>query len=116
MKILTHNSLKCPAKEVAAGYPLLLEIDEMEINEIECNLEFIKSVVPSLEWAGVNIAAKAVGLDSMPERFESSLLEDEAFLLAMHNLLLNINVTTGTLVCPESGRRFPIENGIPDMR
>jgi len=116
MKILTHNSLKCPAKEVAAGYPLQLEIEEMEVNEFEPNLDFIRGVLPSLDWPGVLIAAKAVGLDSMPAQFEESLLGDESFLLAMHHLLLNVNVLSGALVCPETGRRFPIENGIADMR
>lgn len=116
MKILTHNSLKCPAKEVANGFPLLLEIEEMEINEVECNLDFIKSIIPSLDWAGINIASKAVGLDTMPTSFETALLDDENFLIAMHNLLFNINVLSGTLICPESGRRFPVEGGIADMR
>src|SRR5690349_1322832 len=116
MKILTHNSLKCAAKDVSTGYPLLLEIADMEINEVECNLDFIRNILPSLDWAGINIASKAVGLADMPDNFDAALLNDESFLMAMHNLLLNINVKTGALICPESGRRFPIENGIADMR
>jgi len=29
--------------------------------------------------------------------------------------LKDVHVTKGTLVCPESGRKFSIENGVPDM-
>lgn len=115
MRILTHNSLKCPAKNVNVGYPLGLEITDMEIVESEFNAEFIKGVLPSLDWSGVLVAAKSVGLEDLPQSFEMSLLSDENFLLAMHNLLLDIHVKTGVLVCPESGRKFPIENGIADM-
>jgi multifunctional methyltransferase subunit TRM112 len=36
-------------------------------------------------------------------------------LQAMHNLLLDIHVIDGTLICPETGRRFPIAERIPNM-
>ena len=42
--------------------------------------------------------------------------EDDDFLQAMHNLLLDIHVIDGFLICPETGRRFPIAERIPDMR
>ena len=37
------------------------------------------------------------------------------FLVAMHNLLIDVFVETGTLTCPDSGREFQIVNGIPNM-
>lgn len=116
MKILTHNSLKCPVKNVNVGYPMLLEIADMEIIETECNREFIAHLMPSLDWGGVLIAAKAIGLENMPESYSDSLLTDDSFLLAMHNLLLDVNVIAGEVICPETGRRFPIVNGMLDMR
>ena len=115
MRILTHNSLKCPAKNINVGYPLGLEITDMEIVESEFNPEFIKGILPSLDWSGVLVAAKAVGLEELPSQFDMSLLTEENFLLAMHNLLLDVHVKTGVLTCPESGRKFPIENGRADM-
>lgn len=30
-------------------------------------------------------------------------------------MLLEIDVVNGELICPESGRKFPINNGIPNM-
>ena len=115
MRILTHNSLRCPAKDVTLGYPLLLDIDELEIEETECNVDFIRHVVPSLDWKGVLVASEAIGLQGIPNNFEKHLLDDKDFILAMHNLLLDIQIVSGFLICPESNRKFPIKEGIPDM-
>lgn len=115
MKFLTHNSLKCPAKDVVNGFPLLIEINEMEVQETEFNEEFIIGILPSLQWDGVLLAAKAVGLEGLPEKYSTDYLQDKDFLLAMHNLLLGVNVKSGVLICPESARRFEIKDGIPNM-
>ena len=115
MRILSHNSLKCPAKDVTVGYPLQIEVDELEVVETECNPEFIKSQLPSLDWKAIIVAADAIGLKGIPAEYNSSLLEDNDFILAMHNLLLDIHIIKGYLLCPESGRRFPIENRIVNM-
>ena len=115
MRLLTLNSLRCPAKDVAKGFPLGLELEAMEVKESEFNEEFIRHMLPSLDWECILIAANAVGLQGIPQTFDPSLLDDTAFLQALHNLLLDVHVTKGKLVCPESGRKFPIENGLPDM-
>lgn len=115
MRILSHNSLKCPAKNVSVGFPLKLEVDELEVVETNCNPGFIKSLLPTLDWDAINIAAHAIGLKGIPDKFDMNLMDDNDFVLAMHNLLLDIHIIKGYLVCPESGRRFPIENRIVDM-
>ena len=115
MRLLTHNTLKCAAKGVAAGYPLMLQIDEFNVIETECNFDFLRHVLPSLHWGAILVAAAAVKLEGFPAEFQTSLLEDEEFLEALHNLLIDIHVVSGKLICPESGRIFPIENGIPNM-
>ena len=40
---------------------------------------------------------------------------DEAFLKLVHKLVLDVHVLEGALICPETGRRFPITAGIPNM-
>lgn len=115
MRLLTHNSLKCPAKGVAKGYPLQLEIADMEVDETEVNVEFIRQTLPTLDWEGILVVSQAVGFDGLPELFDAALLEDMEFIRAMHRLLLDIHVTDGTLTCPETGRVFPIKDGIPCM-
>lgn len=115
MRLLTHNSLRCPAKVVLKGYPLLLEISEMEVIETECNLDFIKGLLPGLHWPGVVLVAEAVGLQDFPSAFTSTLLNDDTFLTAMHNLLMDIHIKEGVMKCPETGAKFPIAKGIPNM-
>lgn len=115
MRILTHNSLRNPAKEVVNGFPLQLEITEMHVSESEMNADFIKGTLPSLEWKSLLVAAAAVGLADLPAHFDAALLKDETFLRSIHTLLLDIHIDKGFLMCPETGRRFPIENGIPNM-
>lgn len=50
-----------------------------------------------------------------PEEFKEELLEDESILHKIHSALLEIDVIEGELICPETGRSFPIQNGIPNM-
>jgi len=115
MRLLTHNSLKSIAKGINEGYPLKLEIDEMEVRESEVNLSFMKTLIPGLDWDGVLVGAAAVGLQGMPAKFNAAILEDESFLRAVHNLLLDIHIQKGTLVCPDTGTRYPIQDGLPNM-
>eukprot|EP01031_Cornospumella_fuschlensis_P045933 gene45933-56217_t len=115
MRILTYCNLKSLVKGVEKGYPLLIDIDEFEILESDFNEEFLQSILPTLDWTAVKMAADAVGLKDMPEVWSRDLLDDNDFLQAMHRLLLDIQVLDGKLTCPESGRVFPIAKGIPNM-
>ncbi|NXS87398.1 TR112 protein, partial [Erpornis zantholeuca] len=40
---------------------------------------------------------------------------DEEFLRRLHHVLLEVEVLEGALQCPDSGRRFPISKGVPNM-
>ena len=42
-------------------------------------------------------------------------LSSEEDLKKVHHCLLELNVVTGNLVCTETGRKFPIQAGIPNM-
>jgi multifunctional methyltransferase subunit TRM112 len=42
-------------------------------------------------------------------------LTDEELLKSLHRVLLEVEVIEGELECPETGRKFPIRNGIPNM-
>ena len=43
------------------------------------------------------------------------MIENVEFLKVLHHVLLEIVVVEGQLICPESGRIFPISQGIPNM-
>ena len=40
---------------------------------------------------------------------------DEATIEALHQVLFNVHILEGELVCPDTGRKFPIKQGIPNM-
>lgn len=54
-------------------------------------------------------------LDTLPAEPPQVPAEDTDFLQKLHHVLLEIDVTEGHLECPETGRKFPIQNGIPNM-
>ncbi len=115
MRLLTHNSLRCTAKAAIDGYPLKLEIEDMEVDETDYNESFMTNMIPQLDWNGVLEAARAVGFDGLPNIYDKSSLSDRDFLLAVHKLLMDIHVVEGTLTCPDTGKVFKIINGIPEM-
>ena len=97
------------------GYPLKLQIVAMEVKESEFDANFIAHVLPSLDWETLLVSAEAVGMPGLPSQPDQSCLNDPTFLQAIHHLLLDIHIIDGSLTCPESGRVFQIEDGIPNM-
>lgn len=62
------------------------------------------------------MAAEKLGCrDQLPAEIQDELLENEEFLKTLHHLLFEIDITEGELECPETGRKFPISDGIPNM-
>ena len=51
----------------------------------------------------------------LPENAPTEDENDEDLLKKVHHALVEIEVVQGHLECPESGRQFPITNGIPNM-
>lgn len=56
-----------------------------------------------------------MGEEGLPEEVGEEALEDQAFLERLHHILLEVHLLEGRLVCPETGRRFPVSNGIPNL-
>lgn len=46
---------------------------------------------------------------------DSAKKEDEEFLRRVHLVLLDVHVLEGALVCPDTGRRFMVKDGVPNM-
>ncbi|PKA49534.1 TRM112-like protein [Apostasia shenzhenica] len=118
MRLLTHNMLACNIKGVTNGYPLGLEAEKWVEKEVDFNADFLRGVFPKIEWRALVGAARALGFpDLLPEDAPdpSVLSSSDDFLRRFHRALLELHVEEGALVCPETGRRFPISKGIPNM-
>ena len=53
--------------------------------------------------------------DDLPSELPVDHEGDETLLKKIHHALLEVEIEEGELECPETGRRFPIKNGIPNM-
>ncbi|XP_028404135.1 multifunctional methyltransferase subunit TRM112-like protein [Dendronephthya gigantea] len=116
MRVLTHNMLMSNIKGVKNGYPLLIEALDITINEVEFNAQFISRMIPRLDWSAVVQAAKQLGKgEDFPCEVVPDFENDEDFLRKAHHILLEVEVQKGFLICPETSRKFPVENGIPNM-
>ncbi|XP_022326255.2 multifunctional methyltransferase subunit TRM112-like protein [Crassostrea virginica] len=117
MKLLTHNFLTSNIiKGVKNGYPLSIMPGKVETKEVDFNPEFITRMLPKIDWVTLQKAAKECGFgEGLPDAVQEEQMADQELLKKIHKALLEIEVIEGKLVCPESGREFPISNGIPNM-
>ncbi|KAI9587500.1 multifunctional methyltransferase subunit TRM112-like protein isoform X2 [Glossina fuscipes] len=117
MKLSTYNFLTSKAiKGVKVGYPLKLTITKKDVVESEFNPAFIERLLPKLEWSTVHLAAQAVDLpDDIPAEQPVNIAGNAELLQKLHHLLMEIDIIEGQLECPETGRVFPITDGIPNM-
>lgn len=118
MKLLTHNLLTSRfLKNVQTGYPLKLEPSKIEEISTEYNGEFLQKMMKKIDYNVLRDAAKVCG-QTLPENapeiepYNDSLIQDYK---AVHRALFDTEIVVGTLTCPESGRKFPISDGIPNM-
>lgn len=75
-------------------------------------------MLPRLEWAAVRNGAEKIGCQNfIPAELQESQISgnDEEFLKRLHHVLFEVDVVEGELECPETGRKFPIKDGIPNM-
>ncbi|XP_077212970.1 multifunctional methyltransferase subunit TRM112 homolog A-like [Tasmannia lanceolata] len=115
MRLLTHNMLSCNIKGVVNGFPLRLEVEKFVEKEAEFKADFLRNMFSKIEWKALVDAARVLGYGELPEEVEPSMLESDDFLKKFHHALLELHVEEGSLVCPETGRRFPVNKGIPNM-
>jgi multifunctional methyltransferase subunit TRM112 len=121
MRLLTHNMLASNVRGVTTGYPLKLETTSWCSKEVELNADFIRGLLPKIDWRALVAATRALDLpDLLPEEqppaeeIFAAGVEGSA-LRRIHHALLEVHVQQGALVCPETGRAFPIDKGIPNM-
>ena len=73
-------------------------------------------MIPKIDWPALCQAAKEVGYgEDLPPEVVESYESNEDFLKKAHRILMEVEVLEGNLVCPETGREFPVNKGIPNM-
>jgi multifunctional methyltransferase subunit TRM112 len=95
---------------------LFFQASDVRVSEVDFNPDFVAKIIPKIDWTVLWNAAESIGQleglsQSVPENYEN----DQDFLKKAHHVLLEIDIINGELICPETGRKFPINNGIPNL-
>lgn len=115
MRLLTHNMLSSNIKGVTNGFPLRIEVVKMVEKQVDFNPDFLKNMFSKIEYKALLDSSRTMGYAELPEHAEPSMLESDEFLRKLHHALLELHLEEGALVCPETGRKFPVNKGIPNM-
>jgi multifunctional methyltransferase subunit TRM112 len=119
MRLLTHNFLQSNVRGTTKGYPLKIVPTEILVEESPVDIELVRKMLPKLQYAAVVGALADIShkvdpkLPAIPIELPEDL--DEATLESLHHVLFNVHILEGELVCPDTGRKFPIKQGIPNM-
>lgn len=104
----------CHKKGVKTGWPLKIEVSKVEIEETDYNESFIKNMLKKIDYKVFIGAAKQLKKDiQIPETVTDTTETED--LKKIHHALMELSLIEGFLICPESGRKFPVKNGIPNM-
>ncbi|KAH9617746.1 hypothetical protein KSS87_011505 [Heliosperma pusillum] len=115
MRLLTHNMLSSNIKGVINGFPLKIEAGNVVEKQVDLNIDFLNNIFSKIEWKAFVEAAKSLGYSELPEDVDPSELDNQDFTGKFHHALLELHLEEGALICPETGRKFPVTKGIPNM-
>eukprot|EP00956_Cyclotella_meneghiniana_P005500 scaffold7033_cov86-Cyclotella_meneghiniana.AAC.1 len=108
------------------GYPLDIEVTTLKYEESSINREFILKLLPKVNYPALYSAVSQVcphctehSLPELPEHLDTSDEAisnlDEDTIGKLHTWLLDVYLVEGMLVCPDTGRKFPVKDCIPNM-
>ncbi len=112
------------------GYPLKIEATKLIVESSTMDSVLVTKMLEKLNYpalvAAIEDVRKTTGLDSdtavllakapsIPSVAPSGDALDEATLKALHFFLFDVHVLDGMLQCPDTKRKFPIKDGIPNM-
>lgn len=114
---LARPNKKKPTPHSLLPIPSLSLIQKVEIVDADFDAAFLRHILPRLDWPALVAGAAALGADPpLPSDPPTpAQMEDDAFLRTLHHALLEVCLAEGALVCPGSGRRFPVVKGVPNM-
>ncbi|KAL7460453.1 hypothetical protein ACHAXS_000905 [Conticribra weissflogii] len=126
MRLLTHNFLKSNVKGTENGYPLNIEVTTINCEESPLDKLFLLNLLPKVNYPALRTAVQQISqhcvppLPEIPEQLDVSDKEsnqnlDHETLKNLHRVLFDVYLIEGWLVCPDTGRKFPVKEGIPNM-
>ncbi|EIW77653.1 Trm112p-domain-containing protein [Coniophora puteana RWD-64-598 SS2] len=107
VRLITHNLLACHAKGCTTNnFPLAFRDAQVEIQEQDINPEFVRNMLPRLEWKALVDAARQVGDESLPA--EQPEMMDDELVQKLHRVLMEVrNLTLSSLLASPNGHDYP---------
>ncbi|KAH7401806.1 hypothetical protein DE146DRAFT_651606 [Phaeosphaeria sp. MPI-PUGE-AT-0046c] len=136
MKLLTLNFLTCAIKTCKTNplsFPLHPRDAELEIQEADLNLPFLKNILPRLMWDEICVIAQELGLPALPptaptpaDLVEKALDTTDAAesegeetpsqtAQDLHRVLLETCIQEGKLVCGSCGHEYAVKEGVANF-
>ena len=142
--MLQHNTLILitTTKRTENGYPLTIEVTTIKIEQSSSvDKEFLLNLLPKINYNALKLAVQQISsshcnnntpndsslqndqtplLPELPEELDvssQSTLDnlDDTIIANLYKVLFDVYVIEGQLVCPDTGRKFPVKDGIPNM-
>lgn len=129
MRLLTHNFLQSNVRGTTEGYPLKIEATKLIVESSSMDSVLVTKMLEKVNYpalvAAIEDVRKTPDLDTdtavllakappIPSEAPAGDME-EATLKALHFFLFDVHILDGILQCPDTKRKFPIKNGIPNM-
>ena len=113
------------------GYPLKIEATNVIVERSTMDSVLVSKMLKKLNYSALLIAVNDLKNTQIVQSSASSILLEasnipsaspkegeaieESILKTFHFFLFDVHVVEGTLQCPDTGRKFPIKDGIPNM-
>ncbi|CZR69160.1 probable TRM112 Subunit of an adoMet-dependent tRNA methyltransferase (MTase) complex (Trm11p-Trm112p) [Phialocephala subalpina] len=120
MKVLTLNFLTCAVKackSTSTSFPLHPKDCELVSDTIEPNALLILNILPRIDWNALITTASELGFPTLPALppTRDELESNEKMMSELHTLLLETQISEGSLVCGNCGHEYKIKEGIANF-
>ena len=119
MKLSTHNLLMCNKKtciDNEKNYPLIIKAVKVNTVKSEFDEEKTKLFFDKMNKKALNEGCKDLNISKFDlEKIKEEQKKNKNVLEYLHNILFEVEIEEGNLVCANCGREYMIKRGIPDM-
>ena len=119
MKLSTHNLLVCNKNTCInneKNYPLIIKASKVNTVKSAFDEEKTKLFFDKMNKKALNEGCKDLNISKFDlEKIKEEQMQDKNVLEYVHNILFEVEIEEGNLVCANCGREYMIKRGIPDM-
>ena len=119
MKLSTHNLLVCNKNTCInneKNYPLIIKASKVNTVKSDFDEEKTKLFFDKMNKKALNEGCKDLNISKFDlEKRKEEQMQDKNVLEYLHNILFEVEIEEGNLVCANCGREYMIKRGIPDM-